>query len=492
MTELGDADIILRRNAATYARLEHAAERWGRLNLWRDATAAATIAGRYAWYWHPGRFRLDGLEQLLARVGGAQATIAPVVADVRRVLHVATEVHSHGGHSRLLQHWVANDTGRRHDLALTAQPRPVPGAIISGVAAAGGTLHVFDRHESAPRRAAQLRRVAANADLVVLHQHPGDVIPSMALPGVAPVAAMNHADHVAWLGLDASTWVLNLRESGADLAVRRRGVHPSRCLSLPIPLTPTPRRTDQATARGNLGIPVAAIVLFTMASHYKYEGYFGLRDLVAPVLGDEHVHLVAVGPAVSDGWAQLKSAYPHRVHLPGLVPDPATVMDAADIYLDSYPTPSLTSILEAAAHELPSLSYAPAVEPDLKILQPDSPGLTAGHQNARTPDEYELLLRGLIDGKEYREELGASNRENVTGAHTGEGWRSYLDLAYKSMRDPIQGGGQVQNGTTALDRALVGLHQTANWACDLTTILAEERSQFSIPRRLVARVLPMR
>ena len=44
---------------------------------------------------------------------------------------------------------------------------------------------------------------------------------------------------------------------------------------------------------------------------------------------------------------------PGRVLVPGAQPDPSVHLDAADIYLDSFPFSSITSMLEAATRDVP-------------------------------------------------------------------------------------------------------------------------------------------
>jgi hypothetical protein len=81
-------------------------------------------------------------------------------------------------------------------------------------------------------------------------------------------------------------------------------------------------------------------------------------SLVSDVLAEApECALVVIGPQPGDaGWSDLTSAFPSRVQLLGPVLEPAAYLEAADIYLDSFPFSSLTSMYEAATFETPVVS----------------------------------------------------------------------------------------------------------------------------------------
>jgi glycosyltransferase involved in cell wall biosynthesis len=132
----------------------------------------------------------------------------------------------------------------------------------------------------------------------------------------------------------------------------------------------SPRRfgaEDRRQIRERLGIPLDALVVGTVGRMVREKG---LLELVAAAgqLADKHprLHLLIVGdelPSDHDGVkARLREALAsagldQRVTLPGLVPDPAPMLAAMDLFtLPSYREGMPISLLEAMAMELPCVT----------------------------------------------------------------------------------------------------------------------------------------
>lgn len=451
-----------------------------------QAAIMHAVAARLAYQEHPGRFRLDEIERGLGRLAAASGDRPDRLDDPpERVLHVASSVHSVGGHSRLLQRWIETDSNRRHDLVLTDQGPNVPAGILKALTEAGGQLHMLNRKHGPLRRASALKRRAKAVDLVVLHQHPDDVIPSLALRDGPPVALLNHADHVSWIGLDVATWIINLRTSGSLLTQRRRGVHPSRCLTLPIPLADEQRRLSRADAKARLSLPTDAVCLVTMANPYKYEGPIGLRSLVRPFLRNPRVHLLAVGAQPTSGWARLNAEHPGQVHAYGQVPDPSDQLDAADVYLDSYPMASLTSLLQAALRGTPTLSYMPSPDPEMHVLASNSPGLDTEHLVAHNRDAYSFLLNSLLGDPAAARQRGERLSASIRTHHVGPAWARRVDRVYESMSARVDLRLQPLGAPGDLDLELVALHASAEWRGAVQATLPERKL---LPRGVQARL----
>jgi hypothetical protein len=87
-------------------------------------------------------------------------------------------------------------------------------------------------------------------------------------------------------------------------------------------------------------------------------------DLVVPVIEQQKsTTLLAVGPTDSGLWNKANKLTAGCVRALGVLPDPASYRDAADIYLDSTPFASITSLLESAALGTPCLAYVGGREP---------------------------------------------------------------------------------------------------------------------------------
>jgi hypothetical protein len=353
------------------------------------------------------------------------------------VLHVVTELYPTGGHTRLLTRWIEGDGDRRHTVVLTG-PEPVPPDAESVFVATGTPIESVFRGDRLSEAGRLLADLAMEHDAVVLHVHPFDVVPLAAFSKATrpPVAAVNHADHTFWLGVRSADVLVNARASGAALAVRRRGVDPRRTTTVPIPLASVTRRSDRAVAKQRLGLPADACVVLTMASGYKYEAPAGegLVDLVLPVLDSmdsmRDMHLIGIGPVGVAAWE--RPAATGRVQLVAPTEHADDFLDAADIYLDSYPFCSNTSLLEAAVRGAAVIAYQPSSTRGT-VLAADGPALARMLRPA-DPESLGDALRRLAGAPDERAEYVRALRAEIVEHHTGAGWRESVTLAYKAAR----------------------------------------------------------
>jgi glycosyltransferase involved in cell wall biosynthesis len=410
----------------------------GRLDA---AAAIAQAAAQHAWMNHAGRFADPELEALLAELA-ARCAVSPAAAarprreDPEDVLHVVTQCYQTGGSTREIACWLEQDAGRRHRVCVTRQgsdPTPTfladrlrgPADLVLLDAARGGLM----------ARAAALRALAATVDVVVLHVHPYDVVPLIAFAGVErpPVVLVNHADHVFWLGVGISDAVLHMRESGRRLAEARRGLALERSMVMARPLMPADRTVARDEAKRRLGLDPAAVVLATAADASKYRpvGADTFLGLVVPaLLRHPEAILLAAGPSDAGPWAQAAARTDGRVRALGRLPDITLLHQAADVYLDSFPFSSLTSLLEAGSVGVPSITYRghPA---DCGVLGADVPGVDPFISAPEDPAAYDAALERAIADPAWRHETGARTAEAIRATHTGAGWQADVDAVYR-------------------------------------------------------------
>jgi len=493
----------LRRHERTFERLCTVAGSRAAAGRWRAAVALAQVASDYAYHDHPGRFADERLERILDGAGAAM--LAPWATTERRattdrVLHVLTEGYALGGHTRLVWRWIAADAGRRHSVALTRQRGEAPAALGEAVAATGGAVHDLSSIDGLLARAGRLRTLARDVDVVVLHVHPFDVVPAIAFGGrradarCGPaVVHFNHADHVFWVGTSAADVVADIRGSGRDLAVARRGTEPRRHVRLPIPIPAADRAIERSAAKRALGIPADAVVLLTAASPSKYVGVPGaphFLELVLPVLEKEpDAVLVACGPT-GPAWAAAGERTGGRVQAAGPTTDLALPIAAADVYLDSYPFASLTSSLEGASVGNPVLSFAPQ-DGDGLVMAVDDDALDRHLLRARTVDEYQSLLIELVEDERGRQERGAATAWEVLAQHTGDGWRGWVEDVYEAARraDPARPRAVPAAGPSELDELLVSWNAATGMDVPLASVLWRHRDDLPPLHRAIALVL---
>lgn len=404
------------------------------------AASLAQVAANHAVVWHPGIFASGALDDLLGRLGAA-ALPMPFRRGERRagpleILHVVTQVSAIGGHVRMLWHWIGEDGGNRHSLAMTRQTAPLPGRLVKAVQAAGGTVsHVNRTPGGLLPWARNLQALLAKADLVVLHVHNQDIIPFLALGGMAerpPVLLVNHADHVFWLGAGLVDCVLSTRQSGHRLCADRRGFPPERNLVLPLCLDPPPPAVPRAQAKRRLGLPEDSVVILTLARSVKYRSLGGqsFADALVPVLkGDRRRHLVAVGPKGSVDWSAAMAQVPGQITVLPETTETEQFFAAADVFVDSFPFSSITSMLEAGLHGLPVVTRYP-FGPGCEIMGGDSVGLDDNLVWTNSLRDFRGAVLRLVSDPDHRLRLGRRTRAHIEATNMGPDWRRNLAAVY--------------------------------------------------------------
>ncbi len=452
-------------NWQTFTRLVARSERLARRGRLEQSAVAAMTAATFAWCNPTGVFASGRLEEVLARL--AAGLDPPPMrrttdrATRPRVLHVTTQLYATGGHTQMLANWLRLDTDRDHHVVVTGQgDRPVPEKIT--MALERGLLTILDRsHRGLLQRAVCLRSLSLDVDHVVLHVHPNDVVAAVALTLPASqrpeVMLVNHADHVFWVGASAADRVVNLRLSGARLNVGRRGVPEARNAVLVRPLHLREREMTRLEAKCRLGIAPSSVVVVSAADTYKYGAApgAGLLDVLQPVMSAcPRAQLHVAGPTPDGEWRVLADQGLGRAW--GLLPDVRTLMEAADVYVDSYPFSSLTSMLEAASLDTPVLTLREA-DDRLGVLGADTPELDDFLVVATSGDQLAAELTRLIVTPPLREQLGRATGGAVRRFHANGAWEDQLGKVFDApgVTGPRCAPANVPRETGPLDRRLI-------------------------------------
>jgi hypothetical protein len=417
-------EVVARMQAHLATALEHCDDPSRLLEL-------SEFVGAYMWNCHGGAFALASAEQALrdrfrvsaSRVPGWGALVEG------RTLHVLTEASAVGGHTRLAHRWIELMDDEGHAVVLTRQRSCFDP---TWVRPEGRDVPVLDLFQggrvSRLDRTSRLVGLFRDAGRIVLHIDPDDAVSVAAAHQAAgaDIRFVNHADHVAWLGASLPMTLLNLRQAGKRLAANHRGIPEAMSDVVPLPI-PTPQRIDRGEARRRLGIGQDEVVLLTIATGYKFLPVEGrsLEPALDAVLRRSGVRLIAIGPDMNHPvFSMLASQHPGRVHAVGVIPQPDVYRAAADIYLDSYPFCSPTSMLESANLGTPVLSLQPDFE-ELGILYSECPGLGRDAYAAETADGYVDLLDRLVLDPGHRRAVSESIQIGMD-IHRPESWRNAL------------------------------------------------------------------
>ena len=435
---------ILSNFARFEAEVDRAASAYANGELEMAAFYAAT-ASTIATHTHCGIFGSPRLEAILNAIGrqiapGDKAAKRSKAGAIKKVLHVGSELSAVGGLTRMISRWMDADSDRTSSLVLTQHRGEVPEHLTDAIKRSGGELYQLNRSiGSRFDWVRKLRQIAIGHDVVILHIHCEDVIPVLALAdesGLPPVLFLNHADHLFWLGTSVADLVLNLRDAATDISIGRRGVAAERNFLLPTIVAPTTRLQSRAEAKAALGVPPDSILLLSVARRPKYRSIEGMS------FADRHVkllekcpqaQLVVVGSGEPDDWKAAKARVGGRITGLSEVPDPKRYFEAADIYVDSYPFVSSTSMMEAAGYGLPAVTIFTLPEA-ARIFGINHVGLVGTSLVAGTADEYETMLERLVVDEAFRAERGEATREAIERLHVPPGWCSSLEAALERVK----------------------------------------------------------
>jgi hypothetical protein len=410
-----------------------------------------------AWWSNPGFLYCHEMEQLLTEVGRDYGK--PLTNSLsakwppNRFLHVMTTAYETGGHTRVVARWIETCAQyaptEQHSILISKQgDERLPAWLARATHKGGGELSRLSSTLSCLEAARELRAKSLDFDVVVLHIHPNDPLPNLAFHDQPrPVMFFNHADHVFTLGMDVARVIADYRFIGQDVSSRLRAKRPRKAI-IPIPLIDDQSfPADKADARRKLGLPADALVALTIGQAYKFRPVFGYsfpEAVQAICNGDPRVIFVAIGDPESQPWGKLRQSTQGRFRSVGEVADPAILelyYSSADVYLDSFPSGSLTAALDAARHALPVQRLNIPFQP---LLHSDDLALDSNLTGASSQSDYvEGVLQWLRWSDDQRSELGGRLRAAVLQEHFGASWKTkWLDVAVSALSapcdDPVQ------------------------------------------------------
>jgi hypothetical protein len=304
-------------------------------------------------------------------------------------------------------------------------------ALAAAARASGGNVHSLAGGDLMAS-AASLRALAwRDADVVVLHGHMWDVIPSLAfgVPGGPPVLLVNHADHAFWVGCAVSDLVVDIRDSGARLTRDLRAVRASAVL--PVPLedhgVPPGDRAGIAALLPEGSVLGHGPVLLTIGGSRKYRRHPTLDYAAAAAQIVDEVNdstIVAVGPAPDKPrWRRLAQRTGGRVIAVGERADLAPWHAAADLYLESFPIGSYTALLEVGLAGRAFVRKPWLAPPDALALDG---GALADFAPPPDPQAYVRQAVALAHDAAAREQLAHDARHAIAAVHCGAGWDARL------------------------------------------------------------------
>lgn len=405
-----------------------------------QASVYAGFASLLAASPHAGFYASPRLERLLVDIG--RRTAKPTTfrreqgKPIRHVLHVVSEMLPVGGLTNMLTRWIGEDSGRTHSIAAIHHRGDLPPATREAVAKAGGKIHRINRTRGFQIAwAEELRQLARQHDAVMLHIYGQDPVAIMAFAEpdkLPPVMYLNHGDHLFWLGASISDVVINLRDEAQTLSITRRTIEPRRNVMVPTMVSPAVRTRSREDAKRELGIAPDTILLLSAARGMKYRTVNGVT-FAAPhvelLKKYPKAQLLVLGAGERPDWQKDCAAVEGRIQPLPETSDTRVYFEAADIYVDSFPFVSSTSMMEAAGLEIPLVSRFYG-ERDSRIFAINHPGIDKPTLHGATEQEYVDHIERLILGPALRAAKGAEARESVLHYHTPPSWLTFIERAY--------------------------------------------------------------
>ena len=260
------------------------------------------------------------------------------------VLHIASELYAHGGHTRLMKNLINGMEATLRTTAITRFANRNEIAALLGIDA--DQVHVF-AHNDEVEKVVALASYFIKFERLVLHLHPDDVTAAVALalakksyPKIK-VFFVNHSDHTFSVAIGAADRILELSAYGLSLAKERGGENRSSFIGIPI----APSIEAHSVRQKKL--------ILTGGSAYKFKpfGKPNLADAFARLLAaDPGLSVIAIGPRARDHWWwALKLSYPRRFRTMARLPyqDYLRLLENCALYVDSHPITGGTAFTEA-------------------------------------------------------------------------------------------------------------------------------------------------
>jgi hypothetical protein len=163
---------------------------------------------------------------------------------------------------------------------------------------------------------------------------------------------------------------------------------------------------------------------------YRTVGGVSFADMhVETLLAHPDARLLVVGPGQPADWQEAMAATGGRIMGRPETPDPSLAFEAADVYLDSYPFVSITSMLEAGGLGAPCVTLFPYPS-EANVMSTDMPGLASTIGFATSLADYNRILADWLADLEALRRRGDETAANVKRLHTTPNWLESLEALY--------------------------------------------------------------
>lgn len=372
-----------------------------------------------------GIFREPAIEQFFSDYTVKNLnTVASGNSNANDLIHVFTTTYQTGGHTRFVENLIQLDQNRTHHLIITEQGEiPSRDSLLQLVRQNKGEV-LFLENGNIKSRCQQFQEfILKTGGKVMLHIHPYDILPSIALNGIKEdleILFFNHSDHCFSYGFDVAHKVINIRDEAHYLTIHKRNHSNSFILPLPI-LKKGISENEINSLRLKYGIDANTKLALSIGSAYKFQRkdrHYFFRSMYHAVEANPNLKIFIVGLDKSD-IEKFDLAYiPHeRIQLLGVIEDPTELQAIADIAIDPMPFGSYTALLETSFYgAYPLVCYDTIPLFDLY----HDPAFFNLIQLDKNESDYLLHLNRILNDQVElsREQI----KSNIAKYHCGKEW----------------------------------------------------------------------
>lgn len=378
-------------------------------------------------------YSCDAIEEALQKI--ARRHSVPLANEYKKdsVLHVMTVCLPVGGHSRIVERWIARAPAfERHSVIILGQPDEIApsAALLAAAGGHGGTVERVD-HGSELEKALFLRQQASHFERIVLHTNPDDIIPVLAFGTkdfLRPVLLFNHADHVFGLGVSIADAFLDIREYGRNLSMLYRGVLAPAILHLPFDDGNSQKTltASQSDVREELHLPKNGKIIVSAGSTYKFQRFLQWDFIVymATVLQRrDDIRFVIAGPSAYTG-----KRFRDRITTIGMVKPDVLLkyFKAADLVVDSFPFGGGTSLQDAVSVGSAVLSME-SVAGKMDYIKESA-------AYVKTIDELIDSTMRVLDDRSYADYVREDVWQRLQGERSCDKWNANIAAAIAGIR----------------------------------------------------------
>ena len=326
----------------------------------------AKKAIKYALNNSTGYFSSDIIENVFLKIS-EQITPNDLPKKVKKgsVLHIMSKCYHTGGHSRVVERWVAiSDTLEKHSIFFTENKHlQYTDQLKKAVDKKSGKIYSPNNNLSDIQKALELQRVASCYEFIVLHTHMHDVVPIIAFGTnkfKRPVIFFNHANHKFWVGVSISDLVAESNSWGKNISLKRRGVKHNIVIGIPMENTKITNNIKAIKKEFNLDCDKRIIISAGSPIKYKPFDNLSFPKVVNEIIKSrDDVIVVIVGFKDKKHFNDYKDLkkYNNRIRFIKPISNRKLLelYSVSDVVMDSFPMSGATSLIDAASLRKPLL-----------------------------------------------------------------------------------------------------------------------------------------